>query len=61
MILHIVLVLGSKISTSIAVKIMITMKFFEKFWMRTIFGYTGVHDGCNAKNQTKKFAKASAH
>ena len=61
MILHIVLVLGSKISTSIAVKIMITMNIFEKFWKRMIFGYTRVQDGGNAENQTNKAQKASAH
>ena len=61
MILHIILVLGSKISTSIAVKIMITMKKFEKFRNQAIFGYTRVHDGGNAENQTKKAKKASAH
>ena len=54
-------VLGSEISLSIVRKYMITMKKNEKFWKRTIFGYTGINDGCNAKNQTKKVEKASAH
>ena len=61
MILLIVVVLGSKISTDTVRKSMITMKIFEKFWAQTICCYTRVHDGCNAKNQTKKSQKASAH
>ena len=61
MILHIILVLGSKISTSIAAKIMITMKNFEKFSDQPICCYTDQYDLCNVENQTKKVAKASAH
>ena len=56
-----VLVLIFEPSTTTMGKIMITMRIFEKFSHQTIFGYTRVHDGCNAKNQTKKIAKARAH
>ena len=61
MILHIIPVLGSKISTSIAGKIVITMKIFEKFSDQPIGCYTRRHGACNVENQTEKFEKASAH
>ena len=61
MILHIILVLGSKIRTSIAAKIIITMETFEKFSDQPICCYTDQYDLCNVENQAKKFEKASAH
>ena len=48
-------------STTTMGKIMITMKIFEKFWDQAICCYTHSRDGCNAKNQSKKVAKARAH
>ena len=56
-----VLVLIFEPSTTTMGKIMITMRILENFLNRTIFGYTRVHDGGNAENQTKKSQKASAH
>ena len=61
MIFTAILVLIFEPSTSTMCKIMITMKSFEKFWDQLICCYTHSHDGCNAKNQTKKVAKARAH
>ena len=61
MIFRTVPVLDSKISTSMAAKIMIAMKNFENFSDQPICCYTDQYDLCNVENQTKKFEKASAH
>ena len=61
MIFTAILVLIFEPSAGIMCKIMITMQNFEKFWDQTICCYTHSHDRCNAKNQTKKLEKASAH